>query len=187
LDFLGILPYAVGALLVLAVVSIVLLKRRPVPEPKQVDLRIDVNALTPTAPPKTGPRLEIRHVPVRLAVLVFAPVGRGKQLTGDPKVLADAIVPGLSECLESHGTRVFRWPPQLSSQGFVQAFMGNVPLPGNRGVGSIWSAAAGKCEGEEGAFLAGMLLSADRSNSLGQFTLNGSHEWLDLLRLRDEA
>lgn len=187
LDFLGFLPYIVGALVVVAVFVILVLKRQPKPLPPQVDLRIDVNTLTPTAPPKTGPRLELRHVPVRLAVLVFAPVGRGKQLTCDPESLADAIVPGLSDCLGPHGTRVVRWPPQLSSQGFAQAFLGNAPLPGNRGVGTIWSAVAGKCEAADGAFLAGMLLSAERHNSLGQFTLNGSHEWLDLLRVKDEA
>lgn len=187
MNLFGLLPYVVGALVVLAVVVIVLLKRRPAPESKQVDLRIDVNQLAPTAPPQAGPRLEIRNVPVRLAVLVLAPVGRGKQLSGDPKSWANAIVPGLADCLETHGTRVFRWPPQLSSQGFVQAFLGNAPLPGNRGVGTIWSAVAGKCEGAEGTFLAGVLFSAGRPNSLGQFTLNGSHEWVDLLRVKGET
>ncbi|MBL9125244.1 MAG: hypothetical protein JNG90_16525, partial [Planctomycetaceae bacterium] len=103
----------------------------------------------------------------------------------DPAARADAIVPGLADCLTAHGTRLLGWPPQLSSQGFIQSFFGNAPLPGNRGVGSIWTAVAGKCDDAGGSFLAAMLLSAERPNALGQITVNGAHEWLELLRVED--
>lgn len=183
----------ISGLVVVAVIGAMVamllwLKRRPPAVSKQADFRIDVNALGAAGPPPAGARLEIRHVPVRLALLVVAPVGRGKQLpAGDLSEMADAIVPGLAGCLRAHATRVIRWPPQLSSQGFTQSFFGNVPLPGNRGQGTGWCAAAGKCERESGPFLAGMIFAAERPNSLGQFPVHGSHEWLDLLRIKDAS
>lgn len=172
-----------------AVVGMIMfLKRRPAATSRVSDMRIDVNSLGATQPPSSGPQLEIRHVPVRLALLVFAPVGRGKELPGDDTIeLAEAIVPGLASCLRAHGTRVVTWPAQLSSQGFVQSFFANAPLPGNRGQGTPWCGAAGKGESDQGAFLAGMLVVAERPNNLGQFVVNGSHEWLDLLRVKGHA
>lgn len=145
---------------------------------------IDLNALASEGPPATGPSLHAYNVPMRLVVLVLAPVGRGNPLPATDQLprIIDQIAPGLFDVLQSHQARIKLWPPQLSAQGFAAALFANVPLPGHRGKGTPWCALAGRFAAGDQAFLAGVVLRAAAPNSLGQITLAHEAQWLEILR-----
>jgi hypothetical protein len=174
-----------GLIVLFAVVRFVRRSRR-VALPLPVDLTIDLSELGVRGPPTGELSLELYNVPVRLAAIVIAPAGRGTQLPPDRRLaaLVDEIVPGLAEVVELHGTRLYEWPAQLSTQGFSNTLFANVRLPGDRGKGTPWSVIAGRFEADQQNILAGLVLCASAPNSLGQFVIERPGQWLDLLRVR---
>jgi len=160
--------------------------RRRRPKGAPISLEIDVNDLGNAGPPAGGPALSVHHVPVRMALLVLAPVGRGRELPRADELphLLDNAVPGLGQLLVAHGTRIKLWPPQLSTQGFIAALFANVKLPGDRGKGTPWCTVVGKFTARERGYLAGLILCAAAPNSLGQVTLQRDTDWLDVLQVK---
>lgn len=146
--------------------------------------KIDLEQLAPHGPSTTGPRLQFYNLPVRLVVIVLAPVGRGNALPSRDRLLEiiDQIVPGLKMVAAAHGTTIKLWPPQLSTPGFSQALFSEIRLPGNRGKGTPWSAVAGRFSADGKAYLAGMAVRAATANNLSQVTLSSETEWLEVLR-----
>jgi hypothetical protein len=181
---------AAGLLLVLILVLVRWWRRSAgKPLPAAPDLGLDISHLEAKGPPADGPRLEFYGTPVRLAVLVIAPAGRYSQLPPShllPVVLGQ-LVPGIAEVLDSHQPLVRRWPEQLSSQGFFQAFFNKVALPGSRGKGTPWCSIAGRLQVGEQNFLVGMVCSAGSPNALGQFTVEHEGQWPDILRIRKDT
>lgn len=180
-------------LVVLLVLSLVvllfrLLRRRARQlELVQPDLRIDVASLPAHGPPENGPRLEFYGTPVRLAVLVLAPAGRNNPLPAEhelPTVLDD-LLPGFMAVVVEHRPLMRFWPCQLSTQGFVNSFFGNVRLPGDRGKGTPWCAVAGRFETGGQQLLAGLVCIASRANSLSQVTVTHVGQWMDVLRIKN--
>jgi len=168
---------------------VVLQKLRRKPEPAvevAPNLRVDVAALPTGGPPAGKPYLEFYSVPVRLAVVVLAPVGRDGRLPSNEHLplVMEAILPGLMKVLTAHQPQFIRWPAQLSTQGFAHAFFNNVPLPGDHGRGTPWCSIAGKVELVAGQFLVGLVCCAAEPNSLGEFTTKHSAGWPDVVRVR---
>jgi hypothetical protein len=165
----------------------VLLKRRgrASPPPLESNLRISVGALSQAGPPRSGPRLELYHVPVRLAVFVLAPTGRGGDLPSndDLPAVVDQIVPGLMEILRAQQPVFRRWPAQLSTKGFSTTFFANLSLPGELGKGTPWCALAGRVEAQGQKLLVGMALCSASANGLGQIIVERETDWLDILRV----
>lgn len=178
---------AVGVLVLAGLlIAVRLLRgRRRVAVPSEPDLRIDVLALGEEGPPRSGPRLELYHVPVRLAGIVLAPVGRGSELAGDVEIAAwlESLLPGLGDFEHWHRPAVFRWPAQLSTQGFANTLFAHARLPGDGGKGTPWSMVAGRFEQGGQRILAGLILCAEQPNALGQFVLERPTQWLDALRV----
>lgn len=183
----GVALTALAALVLLAVVFLLLRRRRTGSLPAEPDLSIDLAAFADHGPPADGPRLEFYGTPVRLAVLVLASAGRNSPAPTESELreLIDDLVPGLWAVVESHRPLIRCWPFQLSSQGFAHAFFKHVPLPGGRGKGTPWSAVAGRFETGARQLLAGVVCVADRPNSLGQVTVAHVGQWLDVLRVRN--
>jgi hypothetical protein len=177
-----------GMLLAIGALVLLRFRRRPGPGPAEPGLAIDVAELPADGPPAEGVVLECYGVPVRLAVLVLAPLGRAEfPQQGELLRLIDDLVPGLSQVFATHSTLVRRWPPQLSPRGFGVFFASQIKLPGNRGKGTSWCSVAGKAEGVDGPLMVGMVLRAGRPNSLGQFSVERPSQWLDILRVRGAA
>jgi hypothetical protein len=175
----------------IALVAVFFLVRRamaPAEEagPATEDVTIDVEKLSGGGPPTAGPQLEFYHVPVRLAVLILAPVGRSGVVppTNSLPEAMNQFLPGFMEVLSAHQPLFRRWPRQLSYHGFAGMFFGNVRLPGDRGKGTVWSGVVGKFTYNGQQLLAGMILQADRPVALGQVTLENEHQWLDVLRVK---
>jgi hypothetical protein len=135
--------------------------------------------------PTTGMRIDLYNVPVRLVLIVVAPVGRGAKLPHRelwPAVL-DQAIPGLRHVIETHETEIRAWPAQLSTSGFREKFFQQASLPNDRGKGSMWSEAAGCFSALGQRFLIGILVRAEETNSLGQFSVERDSQWLDLFRI----
>ncbi|MBI2827547.1 MAG: hypothetical protein HYX69_22970 [Planctomycetia bacterium] len=152
------------------------------PELPAADASLD--QLAPTGPPSKGPKLTAYNVPVRLVILVLAPVGRGRAQPAIDRLpgIIDQIVPDLHAVVVAHGTRIKLWPPQLSTHGFAAALFANIPLPENRGRGTPWCSIAGRFLADGQPWLAGMILRAAGPNNLSQATLEHEPQWLEILR-----
>lgn len=150
------------------------------------NLRLDVASLASGGPPRGKPYLEFYSVPVRLAAIVVAPVGRDGQLprNEDLPLVMEAILPSLMKVLAAHQPQFVRWPAQLSTQGFAHAFFNNVPLPGDHGRGTPWCSIAGKVELPVGHFLVGLVCCAAEPNSLGEVIAKHAAGWPDVIRVK---
>jgi hypothetical protein len=194
-DSLNVWLPGLAALVVIAVLVFAMVlpwwvrRRRRVPAPVAPTLKVNVAALPEAGPPESGPALRIYNVPVRLAMVVLAPVGRGAETPAADEVseIIDQIVPGLGAVAAAHGSAIKVWPAQLSSQGFLHQFSVNVGLPGDAGKGTPWCSACGRFEADGTPYLAGLLLCAAKGNSLGQFLVERESQWPDMLRVNVET
>jgi hypothetical protein len=186
---------AVGGAILLCLATMLFLvlrlfrKRPSSPADQWAELAIDVAALPTGPPPKEGRQLEFYGTPVRLAVMVLAPVGRGGEIPAPTELAAtlENLLPGLQEIISRHQPQVVLWPNQLSSQGFLQAFFNLAALPGDHGKGTPWCSAAGKFEGGGQQYLAGLICCSSGPNSLGEMTVDKPGQWLSILRVRTAA
>jgi hypothetical protein len=174
------------ALIVLWVVWRLIRRRRRVPPPLRPDLKISITELGETGPPPGLPILELYNLPVRLAAVVLAPVGRVSDLPPDEQLpaLIEAIIPGLDKMAASHRPLIRRWPNQVSARGFAHLFFANAKLPGDGGKGTAWSSVAGVFKLKGQPLMAALVLRAATPNSLGQTIIEKEHEWLGCLRVR---
>jgi hypothetical protein len=78
---------------------------------------------------------------------------------------------------------VRRWPAQLSATGFAHSFFKYAHLPGDSGKDTPLSAVAGPFRAGGQALMAGLVLCAEKPNSLGQTTLDMHEKWLGCLRV----
>lgn len=150
------------------------------------DLRIDLASLSDQGPDEGAARMEFYNTPVRLGVLVVAPLGRGHELPSNEELarIVNNAVPNLLSVINTHRPVLRRWPAQLSGKGFAHAFFINVALPGDRGKGTRWCAIAGKFTADGRPFLAGLACCAADANGLGQVVVEHEGQWLDVLRIR---
>ena len=181
---------AVAVGLVLAViVSYVLgrLRRRPPAETPDPALKeIGIASLQAGGPGDTFPRLEIYGTPVRLAVVVLAPVGRQGHVPPAEllPMVWECLVPGLSSLVERDKPLVRFWPAQLSTQGFAQLFFHHLGLPGDRGRGTPWCGVAGKVDWGGKSYLVGIAARGDGPNGLAAISMQHQGQWLDAVRIR---
>lgn len=186
------LPYvilgvgAVAALLIITFIFLKLRSKKPQHAATMQPLEVSIASLSTAPPPETGARIEVYNIPMRLALLVLAPVGRDGKIPTSPHLpqVIDAIAPNLMEVMNQHQPEFRRWPPQLSSQGFSQIFFTNVPLPGDGGKNTPWCALAGRFDGPSGPMLAGMVCIAAKPNAVGQVAVSQPGQWLDILRVK---
>ena len=179
--------FAIVAALVVAIVAAVAvrrLRRSLRREPVRQDRPIDLATLGEAGPPAGGPTLSVYNIPVRVAAIVLAPLGRVSRLPGAVELSAalDEVVPGLGGVVTAHMPIVHRWPAQLSTQGFANVFFAALKLP-ERGKGSPWTAVAGRVAAGGQKIAVGLVLRAAAANSLGQVVLEREGQWLDVVRV----
>jgi hypothetical protein len=185
----GALFYVLLAAIVVIVLAIlwsVLGRRRRVPLLPAADLKIVVTSLGAEGPPPGPPFLEFFNLPMRLAGIVLAPVGRMGDLPPDEELspLIEAIVPGLDRVVALHRPLIRRWPSQVSANGFAHLFFNHARLPGDGGKGTPWSSMAGVFKAKGQPVMAGLIFRAEGPNSLGQTIIESEHQWLGCLRVR---
>jgi hypothetical protein len=137
--------------------------------------------------PRHGPgerRLSIYNLPVRLRLVVVAPVGADAEVDATAvEKLLDRVVPGLGDVARHDRPRIRVWPPQLSQTGFSSAFHRRTRKPEADGDPSPWVLVAGRADVGRQAVLLGLGLWAGEPNMLGRKSLE-PHQWLDVLRVR---
>jgi hypothetical protein len=150
-------------------------------------LLLDLSELPTTEPGL--PRVTVYHIPVRLAVVVIAPLGRESDPPKHSEVplLLDQIVPGLASALSRDQTIVRIWPRQLSATGFAPSLMRHVRLPSDRGRSSPWCLVSGRTTFNNASYSIGLALCAATPNNLGLVVVESEHEWLDVLRVRPDG
>lgn len=179
----------VGGLVVLIALLAVrwfLRRRRKKEPPLPPELHVELDRLVNEGPPAELPILEFYNLPVRLAGVVLAPVGRMRKLPPPAEVSAvfESVLPGLGGVVERHAPLVRYWPNQVSTRGFATSFFSNIRLPGDRGKGTPWSAVAGIFMHDGVPIMIGLVLRATAANSLGQFVVSTEHDWLACLRVK---
>ena len=145
---------------------------------------LNVSLLDAEGPPPTGIQLTAHGTPVRIAVLVVAPAGRGQNQLDENlmNILVEELVPGIGQFISRDVPMTDMWPAQMSTQGFVNTFMSQIQLP-DRGRGNRWSALAGRITAEEGGFLVGMALCAAKPTGLSEYTVEHDGQWSEILRV----
>jgi hypothetical protein len=186
--WIPLIGFAVGALVVAALVFAKVWSRDSAIVETVADDSLSVSNLGAGGPPLEGPILEMYGTRVRLAALVLAPIGRGNEL--DTKALPktiDQLTMGLHSVMGYHQPVFEHWAEQVSIHGFENAFLREVKLPGNRGKGTVWSAFAGKFTDGEQQLLAGLVVCAEVPNSYGATILEHDGQWVNCLRVRQES
>lgn len=178
-------PLGMGAVAAVVVLLLLfMLRGKKGPRGLGRDLTLDVRTLAQKGPPPGPPKLLYRSVPVRLAAVILAPVGKADALNtggGFPNML-EQIVPGLGKIMNLHQPVVRMWPAQVSRQGFAPSFWRNVPVPGLGGKKTPWCSLAGVANIEGKPVCVGVMLCADGPVDLGQGTAE-FHGWQEMLKV----
>ena len=192
IDWLLIVAVGVVAMLILFAMLAVgvwfLFGRKPEPPPpKAVDRSIQVAGLDPSDAPTDVPQLEYYGCPVRLAILVVAPVGRGGKIPDKELLpeLFDQLVPHFLQVVAGHRPQLHFWPPQVSAAGFTNSFFGKAALPGDRGKGTPWCGIAGRFSAFGQQYLAGLICCGAGATGLGQLVIENELQWPDVLRVKN--
>ena len=139
----------------------------------------------PPAPANTSSRrLTLNGMPVRVRLVIVAPVGKQHANIGPDDVpeILDELFRGMPAVLKADKPRIKVWPPQLSVAGFAPTFHRLIKSPEAPGVKSRWVLVAGATKVGGKPLLLGMALHAEESNKLGLMTLEGQ-DWVDSLRV----
>lgn len=139
----------------------------------------------PPPPGKPGPRqLTVEGVPVRVRLVVVAPVGKSRPI--DPESVNDLVnnvIRGLKDMMQRDKPRVRVWPPQLSNTGFAPTFHRMTETPEDDEEPSQWVRVAGPANSAGRPILLGLALLADDPNELGKLTV-GPERWAETVRVQ---
>lgn len=172
----------VGVVLLLLLLLILWLRRgRPAPVDPEAGLVENLADYPPAGP---GPqRLFVHGRPVRLRLVVLAPLGK-RSLPSDGAVepLLEQVVHGLGDIARQDRPRLRVWPAQLSQHGFAPTFFRLTHRPEPAGKPSPWILAAGPIRAGGQQFLLGLALYADTSISQETMMLQ-ANKWIEIFRV----
>lgn len=148
----------------------------------------EVLADYPPPPGQPGQRrLMVEGVPVRVRLVVVAPVGKEHPIRADQvEDLLEETLPGLKGIVLEDRPRIRVWPPQLSKQGFAPTFHRETEKPESEGRPSRWVLVAGPATAGRRPILLGLALWADTPNTLGRLTLDPLR-WGEVLRVQTQG
>jgi hypothetical protein len=143
---------------------------------------LDENLAAYPAPPKAGKRrLLLQGNPVRLRLVVIAPVGKKPfAKDGDVEPVLDDVIPGLGDIAAVDKPRVRIWPPQLSVPGFPPTFYRKTERPPSQQYN--WVLVSGSARAEGQLVLLGLALWSDKPTKKTQLVLE-PNEWSEALRV----
>ena len=175
----------IGAgLLLILVVVIFVMSRRKKPVNPESGLDEDLSEYPP-APGNPGPRrLTVHGRPVRVRLVVVAPVGKRAIAEGGAEALLDEVLRGLGQIAKQDKPRIKIWPPQLSQAGFAPTFFRKVQCPDRAGKPSHWILAAGPARAGGRPVLLGLAMWGDDRAPMEQKTL-AETEWDEALQIKN--
>ncbi len=147
--------------------------------------REDLDNLPIAVQPPGERTLAVYHVPVRIRLVVVAPLGKDTRITAEQVPgLLNRIFPELGTLVVREQPAIRVWPAQISDEGFTSAFHRRTPKPEPEGEPSRWILIAGKALIAKQPLLLGLALFAEQANPIGRLNLQPL-QWLEVLRLRD--
>jgi hypothetical protein len=176
--------FAVGLLLFLMVAVAVVraLFRKPKEAPVRDEIPNEDLSEYPRLPTAL-PRISVHGVPVRVRLVVVAPVGKGNTIDPDAvPMLLEKLVHGLGAAATQDRARIRVWPAQLSNQGFSPVFHNHVHSPDAEGKPSRWVLLAGPTPARPKPLLLGLALQAAEPTSMGRQTVP-PEQWNHMLHM----
>jgi hypothetical protein len=176
----------VAAGVVIVLLILVALMRRGGKKPVDPERGLDEDLSEyPPPPGKPGSRrLTVHGRPVRLRLVVIAPVGKRKVAEGGAvEALLDQVLRGLGQVAQQDKPRIRVWPPQLSQQGFAPTFFRRTQCPDRAGKPSHWLMAAGPVRAGGTPVLLGLAMWADDIGPMEHKILSET-EWDEALQMK---
>ena len=179
----------IGVGLVVLIVIALLTRRvaRFFSKPKEVSLVDPLRVVDLTAEPLgTNERsgLKVHNLPVRLGVVVLAPLGR-IDVPDDEHIpgILDSLVPGLGKFVAKDTPIVRTWPNQVSVGGFANNLALHMQVGGNDLTETPWCLVAGKTKRPDGLLLVTLALAAESPNRLGVIRLDDESQWMPAIQV----
>lgn len=186
----GLIVIAIAAIgLLVIVVALLLLVRRlfrraPAGPGQERGVAMEDLSSMPPAPTPGSWIVTAEGVPVRVRLVVVAPIGKGNVVDADSvPVRLDQVIRGLGSAVREDQARIRVWPMQLSNQGFGPTFHRMVRRPEADGKPSRWVLIAGQTPTRPKPLLLGLALQADEANAIGRLTLM-PEQWSEVLRVQ---
>jgi hypothetical protein len=171
---------AVGGVFVLFVVIVFL--RRGKPANPEAGLAEDLSTFPAAPKGQRHYQLLVMSQPVRLRLVVVAPVG--KKPLGKVDSVLEQVFRGLGEVSIDDKPRIRVWPPQLSSTGFAPTFFRLTKRPDPDGKPSRWILLAGPARAGGMPVLIGLGVQTDSPTRTGLVTLSET-QWNEVLRVEN--
>jgi hypothetical protein len=128
--------------------------------------------------------LKVHNLPVRLGVVVLAPLGR-IELPDDEELpdILDGLVPGLGKYIARDTPIVRTWPNQVSVGGFANNLALHMQVGGHDLTETAWCLVAGKTKRPDGLLLVTLALAAGAVNRLGVIRLEDESQWMQAIQV----
>jgi hypothetical protein len=174
----------IGAGVLLALLALAFLTRK---KSKNIDPEEGMSEDLRTYPPppaQTPPKqLTVQGQPVRVRLVVLAPVGRQQVAAdGDVEPILDKVVRGMGLAARYDQPQVRAWPLGLSNTGFVPMFFRRVVRPQLAGTPSNWILLAGQARAGAQQLLLGLALWSAEPTTMGNIPVKPD-EWNTLLHV----
>jgi hypothetical protein len=177
---------AAGVLLLL-VILLVLMRRGKKRVNPESGLDEDLSEYPPAQGKPGSRRLTVHGRPMRLRLVVVAPVGKRTVAEGGAvEALLDEVLRGLGQIAQNDKPRIRVWPPQLSQQGFAPTFFRRTHCPDRAGKPSHWLMAAGPARAGGRPVLLGLAMWGDDKAPMEQMILTET-EWDEALQLKKDV
>jgi hypothetical protein len=171
---------AVGVLVVLLIILVALRRKPDKGHDPEAGMQEDLAAF-PEPPPAGKRQVTFQGQPMRVRLVVVAPVGKQTE-EGDMVPVLDKVVRGLGTTAALDQPEVRNWPLGLSKAGFQPMFFRRVRRPGPRGAPSNWVLLAGEARAGARLVLLGLALWSEEPTTIGNVPV-GQDEWNELLRV----
>ena len=172
---------AAGGLLLMFILVILSRGRKKVVDP-EAGLGEDLAAIPTLGKGPPHYQLMVMNQPVRLRLVVVAPVG--KRPVGKVDSALEQVYRHLGEVTLDDKPRVRIWPPQLSSQAFAPTFFRLTKRPEPDGKPSRWILLAGPARAGSTPILLGLAVQAESAVNMGLLTMT-ERQWGEVLRVEN--
>jgi hypothetical protein len=171
---------AIGAGVFILVLIVVFTRKRKDMSP-EAGLEVNLGSLPAAAPTERNYLLRVLNQPVRVRLVVVAPMG--KRELGKIDALLEEVYRGLGEVLHDDRPLIKQWPPQLSATGFPPTFFRLMKRPDGNARPSRWILMAGTARAGQTPFLLGLVLETeDAPSNLGLVTMD-ERQWAEMLKV----
>jgi hypothetical protein len=146
-------------------------------------LDVDLGKLPPVPTGERNYLLKVRNQPMRVRLVVVAPMG--KRTLGKIDALLEEVQADLGEVLHDDRPVIKQWPPQLSATGFAPTFFRAMHRPDGNAKPSRWVLLAGPARAGSTPILLGLVLETEgKPSNLGLVTMN-ENQWDEMLRIEN--